>query len=190
MVNRRDTNPRPALIGVAALSLVILIATALATTAGARPTRHRRRPAVGLACLRGTWVSEGITTPAFRGGACTTLRITLVSHRGKAAYGIADADYDPSDPLYLTGAGGGYFKLTGAAFGRFEYLGHGHFRFNAGLSDEEVTVFADGKAILTTDVKAGGGFADISCSGSRFTTTVEIPTGRGTARAVEHWRRR
>jgi hypothetical protein len=180
-------------ITIAALLSVLLAAAVAAGPAGAKPTKtgklSKQAPA-GLACLKGNWVSEGIVTPAFHGGAGTLLTITLSSHHSKTQYGIADADYDPSDPLYLTGVSGGYFKLTGSAFGRFEYLGHGRFHFDPTLSDEDVTVFADGKAIVGPEpVKGGNGFADIKCSASSFKTTVKVPTESGIATAVEVWKR-
>jgi hypothetical protein len=178
-----------------AVLLPALLTTAVlaAGPASAKPSKTGRptKPTpVGLACLKGKWVSEGITTPAFHGGAGTVLTITLSSYHSKTQHGIADADYDPSDPLYLTGVSGGYFKLSGSAFGRFEYLGHGRFHFDPTLSDEDVTVFADGKAIVGPEpVKGGNGFADIKCSARSFKTTVKVPTESGTKTAVEVWKR-
>lgn len=182
-------------ITMASLLLALLaVATLAAGPASAKPPKSKKHPKAaptGLACLKGKWVSEGITTPAFHGGAGTTLTITLSSYQSKTQHGIADADYDPSDPLYLNGVTGGYFKLTGSALGRFEYLGHGRFHFDPTLSDEEVTVFGDGKVVVGPEpVKGGNGFADIKCSARSFTTTVKVPTETGIATAVEAWKRR
>jgi hypothetical protein len=116
------------------------------------------------------------------------LTVSLSSHDSKSEYGIADANYDPSDPLYL--ADGAYLKLTGSSFGRFEYIGHGHFHFDSTTSDEEVTVFEDDKALATDPVKGGGGFADITCSATSFTTTVTFGAASKSVIAVEVWRRR
>ncbi|MGO9750228.1 MAG: hypothetical protein ACLP8S_11970 [Solirubrobacteraceae bacterium] len=90
--------------------------------------------------------------------------------------GIVDPNYDPSDPLYLTDLSGGYFKLTGCALGRFEYLGHGRFHFAPTLTDEDVTVFDDGKVIIGPEsVKGSNGFANLKCSASSFASIVTVP---------------
>lgn len=179
---------------IAALLPTIVAAAALAAgPASAKPSKTGKPPKpapAGLACLKGKWVSQDIDTPAFHGGAGTVLTIQLSSYHSKTQYGVADADYDPSDPLYLTGLSGGYFKLTGFALGRFEYLGHGRFHFDPTLTDEDVTVFADGKVIVgPVSVKGGNGFADLKCSASSFTSTVKVPTESGIATAVEVWKR-
>ena len=174
----------PALLAAAALT------AGPASARPPKPKKHHKGGPTGLACLKGKWVSEGIVTSAFHGGAGTELAITLSRYHSKTQYGIADANYDPSDPLHLTGVSGGYFKLTGSAFGRFEYVGHRRFHCDPTLSDEEVTVFADGKAIVGPEpVKGGNGFADIKWSARSFTTTLKVPTESGTATAVEVWKR-
>ncbi len=175
---------RVALAGVLTLAFSAIAAPSLAAS-GKYGRKHAR---VGLACLSGTWRSRGIRTPAFSGGAGTRLRITIHG-RGRGQYGVAEAEYDFGDPLYLTDAPGGYFKLSGESYGRFYYRGRGRFRFTNGIVAEDVTVFADGKVVVSTPVKGGAGYADISCTSSTLTTSVEVATEGGPARAVERWSR-
>jgi len=125
----------------------------------------------------------------FHGGGGTVLHVTLVNH---GQYGYADEDFDPSDPLYLTADPYGYFKLTGSRVGRFYYEGHGKYLFTPTKGDEDVTVFADGRAIVGPEAVRQGGssaFADVKCSASGFTTKVAVPTEHGTSTAIESWRR-
>lgn len=144
----------------------------------------------GLACLTGKWVSQGITiAPGISGAAKTVLHITIETRKGHQ-YGGADANYDPSTPIYFQGASSGYLKLNGSSFGRFEYVGHGRYHFDPTISSETVTFFADGRDIFTEDVKGGNGYADITCSAKKFTTVVTEPDPQGgTAKTKETWKR-
>lgn len=170
----------------AACAVGLAAIVALPVSAGAK---NSPAPS-GLACLTGKWVSQGITIgPGISGAAKTRLHITIETYKGHQ-YGGADANYDPSTPIFFQGASGGYLKLNGSSFGRFEYVGHGRYHFDPTISSETVTLVADGRDIFTKDVQGGDGYANITCSAKKFTTVVKEPTPEGgTAKTKETWKR-
>lgn len=171
--------------------MAVVACCAVAGTADLPAAAGAKSAPSGLACLKGKWASQGFRSepPGISGAAATVLKINLTTSKGHQ-YGDADANYNHSTPLRFSSDATGYLVLRGSSFGRFEYLGHGKYHFDPTISSEEVTLVADGMDLFTKDVKGNGsGYADISCSSTKMTTTVNVPTPQGgTAKAIEVWK--
>ena len=168
----------------------LVVAVGVPATAGAKqPTP---KPPTGIACLKGRWISTGLTSrpPGVSGLAGVVLRITEDYFKGEA-YGGMDANYDTSSPELVLGVPG-YYVVRGSIFGKFIYDGHGRYAFTAQLSSEQVTVYeADGHKLKgPIDVKQGGSaWAHLTCSATKLTTVSAIPTAKGNVLAKATFRR-
>ncbi len=176
----------------AALGAGAACAAALALAAGLPGTATAKKPTVkatsGLACLVGKWISNGIQSPDLSGLAGTVL--TIQRSTASQSYVNADADYDHSSPLKVAGAPG-YITVEGSVFARIYYEGHGNYKFTAGVSSEEITVYGDGmKLIGPIPVKHAGGYADLKCNATTLTTKATVPTSAGAQATVKSTFRR
>jgi hypothetical protein len=163
----------------------------LAVAAGAPGGAAAKKPPAssgGLGCLVGKWVSNGIQSPYISGLKGTVLTISR-SSVGK--YDGAEADYDHSSPMKITGtkAKGTKVEVTGLSFARIFYVGHGRYKFTPGFSSEEITLKLGKSTIGPLPVKRGGGFADLKCSTGRLSSSVTVPTSQGSETATSTFRR-
>jgi hypothetical protein len=163
-VSRRAGASRGRLAGLASAVLLLGLA-GLPADAGAQPT--------GLACLQGSWISNGIQSSAASG--LSGIRLTV------SGSGAGTASYDYSSPIRFTGTLFSVY-IRGASWGRFRYLGHGRYAYTrVGTTERSSTYYANSRVSGPTGVKlsATAAYNGLRCTASRLTDVTVVSTKHG-----------
>jgi hypothetical protein len=174
-VSRRAGTNQGRLAGLASAVLLLGLA-ALPAGAGAQsPT--------GLACLQGSWISNGIQSSAASG--LSGIRLTV------SGTGAATANYNYSSSIRFTGSQFSVY-IRGSSWGRFRYLGHGRYGYTrVGTTERDSAYFAGSRVSGPTPVKlsATAAYNGLRCTGSRLTDVTVVATKHGQVAVGSSFRR-
>jgi hypothetical protein len=175
-VSRRAGASRGRLAGSLAAVVVLLGLAALPAGAGAKGPS-------GLACLQGSWISNGIQSSAASG--LSGIRLTV------SGGGAATANYDYSSPIRFTGSSFSVY-IRGSSWGRFRYLGHGRYAYTrVGTSERASTYFVGSRVSGPTPVKlsATAAYNGLRCTAGRLTDVTVVSTKHGQVAVGSSFRR-
>lgn len=163
----------------------MLCAAALAA-AIAMPAGAGARSASGLACLQGSWISNGIRSSAASGLA--GIRLTITNH---GRYASATSNYDYSSAIHFHGSQFVVY-IRGSSSGRFRYTGHGHYSYALTGSNEKESGYIGSTRVTGPAYVSGqdtAHYTGLRCTGSGLTDKTVVPTRHGPVTVTSSFRR-
>lgn len=174
-VSRRTRAHRGWLAGPACAALLLVLATL--------PAGAAARGSSGLACLQGSWVSNGLQGSGASG--LSGIRLTI------AGSGHATADYDYSSAIRFHGSPFAVY-IRGSSTGRFRYLGHGRYAYTRlGTTERESAYLGSSRVSGPSAVKLSvtAAYSGLRCGARRLTDVTVVATKHGQVLVNSSFRR-